>query len=210
VIGIVGGVASGKSTVADCFRQLGGLVIDGDQVGHQVLRRPEVVAALRDRWGDGILDAAGQISRRTVAQRVFEPTARGREDLAYLESLVHPKIGDEIRQRARAGRTDPAVAMVIVDAAVLFETGWDRLCDHVLFIDTPADERRRRARQRGWTDDQFDRREAAQWPVDTKRSRADSVLPNLGSAAETCQNVRRWCEQHPELLARRQPGENSS
>ena len=71
ILGLVGGIASGKSLVAECLRDLGAVVLDADRAGHAVLREPDVVAALVSRWGNSILDPAGQISRRAVAKIVF-------------------------------------------------------------------------------------------------------------------------------------------
>ena len=76
-----------------------------------------------------------------------------------------------------------------LDAAVMFKTGWDRLCDHVLFVDAPIELRQQRAMARGWTVEQFQAREAAQINVTDKRGLADSVITNAGSLAETHRQV---------------------
>ncbi len=89
-LGLVGGIASGKSVVANCFRDLGAVVLDADRAGHAVLRETDVIAALKARWGDRILDDSSQVSRREVAKIVF-----AREDAAerrFLEQLTHPRI----------------------------------------------------------------------------------------------------------------------
>ncbi|NIP86562.1 MAG: dephospho-CoA kinase, partial [Planctomycetales bacterium] len=81
IIGIVGGVASGKSLAAEYLRQLGAVVLDGDRAGHEVLRQPEVIAACRQRWGATILDGAGQIERGKVAAMVFGGSAEAAAEL---------------------------------------------------------------------------------------------------------------------------------
>src|SRR5438477_12900597 len=96
ILGLVGGIASGKSLVAECLRDLGAVVLDADRAGHAVLREPDVVAALVNRWGNSILDPAGQISRRAVAKIVF---AAGNEaERKFLEQVTHPRIENLLRQ----------------------------------------------------------------------------------------------------------------
>ena len=178
ILGLVGGIASGKSVVADCLRDLGAVILDGDRAGHAVLREPEVVATLKDRWGDQILDPTGQVSRRAVAKIVF---ARGNEaEKQFLEHLTHPRIEARLRDElARAKSAQPPPQVVVIDAALLFEAGWDKLCDKILFVDAPRDLRLERAVTRGWSAEQFAAREAAQMPVEEKRRRSDLLIRNV-------------------------------
>ena len=200
-LGLVGGIASGKSLVAEYLRDLGAVVLDGDRAGHAVLREPEVIAALKARWGDGILDAKGQISRREVAKIVF---ASGKQDeKEFLEQLTHPRIQMRLQQElARAQAALPPPRAVVIDAALLFEAGWDRLCEKIIFVDTPRDLRLERAVSRGWSAEQFSAREAAQWPPEEKRSRADVVIRNVRTL-ESLREVVRLTWQ--DLLANRRP-----
>jgi dephospho-CoA kinase len=185
VIGILGGVASGKSFVAEQLKKLGAVVLDADACGHEVLREPEVIEALRDRWGDDVISADGQIDRAAVASIVFVDTKEGRRELEFLEKLTHPKIGERLRQRldelAVAGQT-PAV---VLDAPVMLKAGWDGHCDRIVFIDAPREVRLARARQRGWNEEVFSAREAAQESLDAKRECADVVIDNSGSTELT-------------------------
>src|SRR3954470_21331181 len=150
ILGLVGGIASGKSVVANVLRDMGAMVLDADKAGHAVLREPDVIAELRKRWGDRILDAKGQVSRREVAKIVF---AAGNEaDRKFLEQLTHPRIEAALKQELEAARTSPDPPPVIaIDAALLFEAGWDKLCDKILFVDAPRDLRLERAVSRGWS-----------------------------------------------------------
>jgi dephospho-CoA kinase len=179
VLGVVGGVASGKSAVADAFAQRGAVILDADQVGHEILREPEVIAAFRQRWGDEVIGPDGQIVRREVARRVFgdgDAAARERE---FLNSISHPRIRQRLHNRVEAQRA-LGTQLVVIDAALLFETGWDKLCDGVVFVDAPQEVRRQRALSRGWTAEQFAAREASQWPIKQKKSRANWVIDNSG------------------------------
>jgi dephospho-CoA kinase len=185
ILGLVGGVASGKSFVAECFRALGAAVLDGDKTGHAVLREPAIIDAIRQRWGDGVLDPDGHVNRSAVAKIVFAPGNKAEK--AFLEQLTHPRIEARLQRQMEQLRTssDPPQA-VVIDAALLFEGGWDKLCDKVIFVDAPRDLRLERAVARGWSAEQFAAREASQLPLDEKRNRSHIVIRN----ARTRENVR--------------------
>jgi len=188
VVGLVGGIGSGKSTIAAQCKQLGAAVIDGDVVGHEVLRRPEVRDALVQRWGTEILAPDGQVNRGKLGWIVFaDPTA-----LKELETLVHPLIKSELRRRIDAARQDPGVAFVVLDAAVLLEAGWDDVCDVLVFVDAPDAQRQRRVRQsRGWPKEAWQARENLQLALKIKKARADYGLDNSGTPDESFRQIRR-------------------
>lgn len=177
-LGLVGGIASGKSLVAQCFYELGAVVLDGDRAGHGVLREPDVIRTLKNRWGDQVVDAAGQISRKEVAKIVFAPGNAAEK--TFLEQLTHPRIQMRLQQDLMAVQAakDPPPA-VVIDAALLFEAGWDKLCDKIIYVDAPRDVRLERAVRRGWSAEQFAAREAAQLPPDEKRQRSQIVIRNV-------------------------------
>jgi dephospho-CoA kinase len=183
-IGLVGGVASGKSLAAKFLVDLGAVHLDADRTGHDVLAEDtDVRQAIVDRWGDAILAADKSIDRAAIARRVFAQNETGAADRKFLENLLHPRIGQRLDQKrneaAAAGK--PAV---VLDAPLLLEAGSEKMCDVVLMIDSPRDLRLSRAKTRGWDEAEFNRREAAQWPVDDKRRLADVVVPNRGSSDE--------------------------
>lgn len=191
LIGILGGVASGKSEVANRLRALGAEVLDADRAGHAVLCEPEVRQALERRWGPRILDAAGQVDRRKVAEIVFAGTTESEAELAFLEGLTHPRIGrrleEQLAQWQRAG-----VPAAVLDAPVMLKAGWDRLCQRMVFVDTPWPVRLARARQRGWTEAEFAAREAAQEPLEAKRARADVTIDNAATREQLAAQVDRF------------------
>ncbi len=187
VIGIVGGVASGKSTVTDCLARLGAAVLNADQIGHDVLRQPEVIAALVDRWGPGILSADGQINRSAVAKIVFAPD--GKAEKGFLEGVSHPRIAAAMRSQIDQWRKQGTVPYVAVDAAIMLETGWSKFCDEIWFVDAPSEIRKQRAIGRGWTPDQWTAREKSQWPLERKREAATHFVDNSRSPDETCRQV---------------------
>jgi dephospho-CoA kinase len=183
VIGLVGGIGSGKTTVATRLAELGAFVIDADTVGHTLLNQPPVREQVIDRFGAQILDAAVEpdeepaIDRRALGAIVFaDPLAR-----KALEDIVHPRMRHTFEKAAaRVARRGEAPA-VVLDAAILYEAGWDSLCDRVVFVDAPRDARVARvAAERGWSESTLAAREQAQWPLDRKRDRADVVILNAG------------------------------
>jgi dephospho-CoA kinase len=189
IIGILGGVASGKSVVAEQFRRLGAMVLDADQVGHEVLREPEVIQAARERWGNRVIAENGQINRSEVAKIVFAPPPHGPEELGFLERLTHPRIGRRLQQEFVRARQSRDVEVVILDAPVMLKSGWDKFCDAILFIEAPLNLRQQRARERGWSDANFSSREAAQEPLEAKRAAASHFLDNSGSLDATRRQV---------------------
>lgn len=192
IVGLLGGIASGKSLVAAQLVALGAGLLDADAAGHEVLLRPEVREAIRLHWGDGVFDAAGHVARPALAKLVFADTPEARADLAHLEQITHPLIGEVLRERAVA-MAESGTPLIVLDAPVMLKAGWDKLCDHLIFVDSPLEVRRERARTRGWSDAEFAAREARQEPVEEKRRLADFTVDNSGSAGGTnLQITRLW------------------
>jgi dephospho-CoA kinase len=180
IVGILGGIASGKSLAAAQLVKLGAGLLDADAAGHEVLKRDDVRQAIRVRWGDAVFDAAGHVVRPALARLVFADSPKGRADLEHLEQITHPLIGELLQARA-AEMAVAGVPLIVLDAPVMLKAGWDKLCDKILFIDAPRDQRLARALSRGWTEAEFAAREARQEPVDEKRRRADFVVDNSHS-----------------------------
>lgn len=175
VIGLVGGVGSGKSTVARMFAELGAAVIDSDRLGHEQLQRPEVLSQLRSWWGPQVVTAAGVADRSAISRIVFHDAA----ELSRLEALLHPLIDQRRKELVADLERDPAIRAVVLDAPKLLEAGLRGLCDRVVFVDSPRDERLRRvAETRGWSEDELNRRENLQFSLDKKRSMSDDVIVN--------------------------------
>jgi len=203
VIGISGGIGSGKSTLARVFESLGCVVSDSDKSGDAALRRPEVIDAMRARWGAGVLDEDGAPDKRAIAARVFED----RDERAWLESLVHPMIHDERRALIDRVRRDRGARAVIVDAPLLFEAGVDAECDALVFVETPRDIRRARVREtRGWDAEELERRENAQMGLEKKRDRSDYVIVNGGNPDDLPDQAQRILRAIERTLRRENPG----
>jgi dephospho-CoA kinase len=190
VLGIVGGIASGKTLVSEVFGELGAVVLSGDRIAHEVLSEPVVLAAARDRWGDLVLDERGQVDRSQLAAIVFGETPTAREELGFLENLTHPQVHERICQALEQLREEE-VGVVLLDVALLLKTDWNPLCEKIIFLDTPLKRRQEYAALRGWDAGQLARREACQLPLESKRSQADFVLHNSGDLVRLREEIRR-------------------
>lgn len=177
ILGLAGGVGSGKSTVAREFARRGFLVIDYDAEARAALDRPEVRQTLQQWWGAGVVGADGRIDRRVVAEHVFADE----DQRLRLEGLIHPLVKRTRRQAQQMAAQAPGGAApgVVMDAPLLFEAGLDTECDVLIFVEASPDTRLERVRRsRGWDAAELNRREASQWPLDQKRKACGVVIHN--------------------------------
>ena len=173
ILGIVGGIASGKSFVSKTLASLGCCVIDSDAVAHSIYRQPQVVGTLRDWYGSGVIDVNGQIDRRAIGTIVF----RDPEQRKRLEDLVHPLIHADRDATMKHHASDPTIRAYVWDSPLLIEAKLHLDCDAILFVDTPHKIRLERVRQsRGWDAAELDRRERNQLPLDAKRALATDIV----------------------------------
>lgn len=188
MIGIVGGIGAGKSTVARLFAAEGCGVIDSDAIAKRALRDAAVREQLVEWWGEGILDERGQVDRKAVAGRVFNDERA----LKQLESVVHPRVHAERKRLRQRYFDDPKVRAVVEDTPLLYEAGLDGECDLVIFVDVDRETRLQRlGLERGWSTKNLDEREKNQLPLDIKRQRADYVVANDAGEQEAISHVRR-------------------
>ena len=191
VIGIVGGIGAGKSTVARVFASLGCVVSDSDTDAKSLLETPKVRGLLAERWGGDVIGADDTVDRARIGRIVFgDPVER-----EWLESVTHPRLhamrADRLAEAVRAG-----AAGFVIDAPLLFEAGLEGECDAVVFVECPVEERLRRVMEsRGWDADELERREKAQWPLDEKRRRAEYSVINAGDRASMEAGVREVFDQ---------------
>jgi dephospho-CoA kinase len=190
IIGLLGGVASGKSAVAAALARRGATVFDADRIGHAVLNDPEVRDILVARWGTSILADDGAISRPAVARIVFGDTPDAMEHRQFLEDALHPRIRRRIENDI--AKLPPTVPAAVIDAPLLVEAGWSDAFHVAVFVDSPREQRLQRAVARGWTPEAFARREAAQLPIEEKRLAASHVIDNSGTLEELEAEVARF------------------
>jgi len=188
-VGLTGGLASGKSTVAAFFRELGAFHVDADRIAHELIApgggaEREVVA----RFGGGIVSNSGAIDRKALAAIVFAD-ARA---LADLNALVHPRVREEIARRIADHESGASPAEIaLVDAALLVESGIHRDLDALIVVACPGETQIARAVSRGGlTEPEARARVAAQAPLAKKLAVADHIVDNGGSLDETKRQVR--------------------
>ncbi|NEM90177.1 dephospho-CoA kinase [Galbitalea soli] len=189
LIALTGGIASGKSTVSERFRQLGAVVVDADVLAREVVEPGQ--PALREiahRFGDPVIGADGRLDRAALGAIVFaDPRA-----LADLGAITHPAIWRRARELFdRAEAADPH-AVVVYDVPLLAEASADRPLrfDHVVVVDAPVETRiQRMVELRGMSEDEARRRVSAQADDAARLALADDVIDAGGSLDETLRQV---------------------
>ncbi len=175
VIGLLGGIGSGKSTVAAELASLGCGCVNADAIGHELLKNPQVKAELTERWGQGIFDQAGNIDRKALAELAFASP----QDTQALNAVMHPRIRRSMVEQIATMQADPDIPAIVVDAALLLETDWHELCNVFIFVSATEDIRAERVRRaRGWNNATWKRRENLQIPLDIKAGKAEYTIDN--------------------------------
>ncbi len=177
-IGLTGGIGTGKSEVSRVLRELGATVIDADRVGHEAYRPHspiwrEVVAA----FGEGILQSTGEIDRKRLGAIVFSnPDARAR-----LNAIMHPRMAESIRQDIKELQKR-GIEVVVVEAALLIEAGWDSLVDEIWVTYSPEEVVVERLRSRNnLSEEEIKSRIRSQLPLEERARRAHVLVNNSGS-----------------------------
>ena len=184
VIGIVGGIGSGKSIVAELLSEAGCLVSDADALARQAINEPGIRDVLVSWWGAEVLDAQGRVDRAVVADRVFADRA----ELDRLEKLLHPRV--EVMRQAAFDEASDSVPALVIDAPLLLEAGLASACDMIVFVEAPLELRLQRvADSRNWDEAEVSRREARQMPLDEKRSMAHHVVSNHGRVEDLREQI---------------------
>lgn len=175
VIGLSGGIASGKSYVARLLAEKGARILDADKHAQQVLDEPHVIEQLVERWGSTVRGDDGNIIRGEIARKVFGDQPEAKRDREFLEALVHPLV----RRRLQAELDEAAkqgMLAAVLDIPLLHESGWAEACDWVLFVETSDNIRQRRAAERGWQPGELAQREGAQLPLAKKKELANATV----------------------------------
>lgn len=188
VIGITGGIASGKSQVASHFGRLGAVVLDADKLGHEVFELDVVKTEIRNAFGNLVFSENGEIARDRIAAIVFNSENPGR--LETLEKITHPRIRERLEQQLNKLRNEGDTVAVVLDVPLLFKSGWNELCDRIVFVDVPKRIRLKRTIEiRNWEPDELERREQQQTPVETKKQLADTSIDNSKSSEVTFEQI---------------------
>jgi dephospho-CoA kinase len=200
VIGLTGGIGSGKSTVSDMLRAKGAAIVYADQIGHEVYR-PGAPAwqEIVDAFGRQMLDDDGQIDRRRLGQVVFsDPEARRR-----LDAITHPAMEEMMAERLEELRRQ-GIGVAVLEAAILIEAGWAHLVDEIwLTVVSPALAAQRSMERSGLSREQAEARIAAQLSNEERLKHAQVVIDTDCSLAEVAQRVDElWDDLMARLAAR--------
>lgn len=175
ILGILGGVCSGKSTVAVEFAKLGCKIIDADGIAHELLNRADIKEKVIEQLGPGILGPSGKIDRRKLGEIAFGSS----EKLSALNGILHPYVLAQIEELIEQYKKEADVAAVVLDMPLLVEVGWAKRCDRLIFVDCEESLRAERAKKKGLFDEnQIKIRENFQISLDNKASIADNTINN--------------------------------
>jgi dephospho-CoA kinase len=191
-VGLTGGIGAGKSEVLAAFERLGAATLSTDRVAHDLLEDDEVRAALVDRWGKGIAPA-GAVDRDQVSEIVFND----RDELTWLESVTHPRVGAHVLEWRQG--LDPEVPVAVVEVPLLFEAAMEDAFDATVAVVADDELRDARLRERGQGG--LAGREERQLDQAEKERRADHVIRNDASLEELESKVRELIEE----LAAKEP-----
>ncbi len=175
IIGILGGIGGGKSTVAENLSQMGCALIDADKINHEVLARPEIIKQIINLWGDGVLTPGGKIDRRALGEIVFADSRK----LKQLTDLTHPEILTLQQLLIEQYRLDGGVRAIVLDVPLLLEVDCQDSCEYLIFVDCPDLIRLERlCENRRWNEEKIKKIENLQIMLDKKAQIADYIVHN--------------------------------
>jgi dephospho-CoA kinase len=187
VIGVAGGIGSGKSFVAHLFGEEGCLVISADDQVRLAYKDFRVKQTIKQWWGNLVFSPNGEVDRSAVARKVFSRA----DELRRLEQLLHPIVNQARENMMRLKMNDPQVLAFVWDTPLLLEAGLEKDCDAVVFVDSPLEQRQERLKQsRGWEAGELESRENLQLPLDKKREISDYVISNTAGTDQVRAQVR--------------------
>ena len=192
VIGITGGIASGKSTIAEMLESLGADLIDADKICHELINTNDIADKITKRWGVHIQDNHGKIKRDALAEIVFSD----KKEVSALNSIIHPKAIEQIKSRIAKLHAKAATSAIVLDAALLVESKLIDICDIVLFVDTEKNSCESRVKNsRKWPLDEIAKREKFQGLIPQKKEMSDVIINNNNSKEGTLNQVKDfWCQ----------------
>ena len=188
VIGLTGGVGCGKSTVMEILqREYGAKLLIADDIGHVVMEKGHpAYDAVREQFGEGILCEDGSIDRGALAQLVYADERK----LNQLNAIIHPCVVEEISEKLQEWRTEP---LIVLETAILFETGCEAFCDEIWGIHTNREIRIKRLMEsRGYTREKAESIMKQQMGEEEYQKRCDRVLPNNGDRMDLEQRLSKW------------------
>lgn len=186
ILGLTGGIAMGKSTISNFLRDKGIPIVNADEIAHAVLEFKAVKVQLVKAFGTPILNEQKQVDRKQLGKIVFGESKK----LGELNQIVQPVIRQEIIRQLKSFTTEP---VVVLDAPVLFEQGYETLVDCIMVVSTtPAEQLRRLMERDHLTREDAQKRIDAQMPIEIKQKKADVTIDSSGSIEATQKQVIEW------------------
>jgi dephospho-CoA kinase len=185
IIGIIGGIGSGKSTVAAEFAKLGAKVIDADKIAHELLDKKNVKIKITEVFGPEILEQKRKINHRKLAGIVFSNAQK----LALLNSIVHPLVLKQSEELIKKYKNQKKVKAIVLDMPLLVEVGWHKICDKLIFVDCNQKIRAKRAQKMGLNKNQLKIRENFQISLDKKLKLTDNTIENNSGISALARQV---------------------
>jgi len=180
VIGLVGQVCAGKSSVSEAFRKRGARIYSADKAVHEIYKRPDVIEQVKEMFGAAVIDSTGHVDRRALGKIVFADEAKLE---ALTSRIIFPRTSEGIRNEIDAFHKSES-PVLLLDAPTLFESGRESMCDRILFVSAPLERRRQWAQARGWPAGELEIRSSRMHDEANKRHKADAVIENNGTLEE--------------------------
>ncbi|RKY12177.1 MAG: dephospho-CoA kinase, partial [Planctomycetota bacterium] len=161
-------------------------VLDADALAHDILNEPVVLTAMVGRWGGDVLDDAGGVNRRWIAEKVFDSP----RELNFLNGLVHPRVLKRFEVAIETYQADPDICGIVLDMPLLLEVGWGEKCDFLIFVDCSEKKRAERITKNGKIDiEQLKKRENVQISLDKKKQKAHYRVNNNSDESDVAEQV---------------------
>ena len=191
----MGGIASGKSTVAQELAKRGCAVIDADEMAKQFLRNKEVKKQLRRRFGSQIFDAGGRVNRKKLAEKVFADA----KAVKAVNAIIHPRVFERTQELIKKYQQQPSVKAIVLDMPLLAEVGWHKKCDKLIFVRCNAKIRLKRAKKKGiFGENELKKRENFQISLDKKAGIAQYII----ESNDLSEMIRQIGKLFPALISR--------
>ena len=173
IIGIIGGIASGKSTVAKELAKRGCAVIDADKIAKQFLRSKDVKKQIRGMFGRGVFDASSRVNRKKLAERVFADA----KAVKAVNAIIHPRVFKKTKALIKKYQRQPAVKAIVLDMPLLMEVRWHKRCHKLIFVQCNKKIRLKRAQKKGiFGENELKKRENFQISLDKKADIGQYVI----------------------------------
>ena len=197
IIGITGGISSGKSTIGRMLASMGSEYIDADEMCHRLFLVQELKNKIVERFGNTVQDIYGKIDRSRLAEIVFQDKAC----LDDLCSILHPIVIERIKSKITEIEKQGRRKAIVIDAALLEESDLSSICDFIIFVNTSRGRRLERSKiSRHWKEEELDKRERFQMALEDKKKKADYIIDNNFTVDNTFRQVKEFWQLYIEEI----------